>query len=258
MARKFFTPRWILTTLLVIAAVIVMIRLGFWQLSRLEERRVFNARVSAQVNAPRLDLPAGLPMDLQALYDMEYRPVSARGEYDFQNEILLRNQVMDGQPGYHVITPLRMEGTSAAILVDRGFIPLAEGEPALRAKYDQTASVQVSGILRRPVVPRYFGVPDPTLTPGETRLDAWNAIRLERIQQQVGYSLLPVYLQSAPDPSRNGAPFASLDQPDLSEGPHMNYAIQWFSFAAVLALGYPFFVRKQLGTIQPAGKLSQQ
>jgi surfeit locus 1 family protein len=246
MVRKILTPRWIITTLLVLTAVVVMIRLGFWQLDRLAQRRAFNSRVTAQIEAPPLDLSAGLPQDIQSLYDMEYRQVTAQGNYDFANEILLRNQVWEGQPGYHLFTPLRLSGSPYTILVDRGFIPLDEGKPALRTKYDQSPYAQVKGIFIRPRVPRYFGVPDPTLAPGETRLDAWNAIRLDRIQEQVGYSLLPVYLQSAPDPSLPGPPFASLDQPDLSEGPHMGYALQWFSFAAVLAFGYPFFVRKQL------------
>jgi surfeit locus 1 family protein len=246
MMRKILTPRWIITTLLVLTAVAVMIRLGFWQLDRLEQRRTFNARVTAQVQAPPLDLSVGLPQDIQHLYDMEYRQVTAKGEYDFANDILLRNQVWEGTPGYHLFTPLRLPDSPYAVLVDRGFIPLDEGKPALRTKYDQIRPAQVSGIFLRPRVPRYFGVPDPTLAPGETRLDAWNAIRLERIEEQLGYPLLPVYIQSAPDPSRQGPPIASLEQPDLSEGPHMGYALQWFSFAAVLAFGYPFFVRKQL------------
>ncbi len=95
-------------------------------------------------------------------------------------------------------------------------------------------------------MPRYFGVPDPTLSPGETRLDAWNALRLERIEQQLGTALPPVYILASPDPAQAGAPYASIEEPDLSEGPHMGYALQWFSFAAILSAGYPYFVRKNL------------
>jgi surfeit locus 1 family protein len=139
-----------------------------------------------------------------------------------------------------------MAGTQLVILVDRGFIPMAEGSPDQRKKYAEPGVVSVSGILLRPHVPRYFGVPDPTLTPNETRLDAWNAIRLDRIQQQVTGSLLPVYLLAAPDPASQALPYRAVEKPDLSEGSHMGYAMQWFSFAAILGLGYPFFVRKQL------------
>ncbi|TLN17845.1 hypothetical protein FDZ74_07285 [bacterium] len=87
---------------------------------------------------------------------------------------------------------------------------------------------------------------DPALTAGETRLDAWNIVNLERIQQQVSEPLLPAYILQAPDPAWNGLPHRQLVMPEITEGPHMGYAMQWFTFAAILGLGYPFFVRKQL------------
>jgi len=57
--------------------------------------------------------------------------------------------------------------------------------------------------------------------------------------------MLPVYVQQAPDPSWTGLPYRQLPQLDLTEGPHMSYAIQWFSFAVLLGLGYPFYIRRQ-------------
>jgi surfeit locus 1 family protein len=137
---------------------------------------------------------------------------------------------------------------------------MEDGQPASRASYQQSGPVTVRGILRLPHVPRFAGVPDPTLAPGETRLDAWNAIHLERIRDQVPYPLLPVYIQAAgagvevaaaPGADAQSAdaaryPIGGVDQPDLSEGPHLGYAFQWFIFAALLGGGYPYFVRKQL------------
>jgi surfeit locus 1 family protein len=67
MLKKLLTPRWILPTLLAIAGVAVLIRLGIWQLDRLEQRRAFNARVSAQENAPLLDLTRDSSGDLAAM-----------------------------------------------------------------------------------------------------------------------------------------------------------------------------------------------
>lgn len=249
MAHRFFTPRWIITTLLVVLAVGGMARLGFWQLDRLEQRRAFNAQVQAQISAPELDLNASIAP--ASLADMEYRTVVVRGEYDPSGEILLRNQVSDTQPGFHLLTPLRITGTDQAVLVNRGFIPLDQDQPAERTAYAQNGPVTVRGILRQPHIPRYFGVPDPTLAPGQTRLDAWYAINLPRIQQQVAYPLLPVYIEAAPGSTQAAAPapaypIAAASLPDLTEGSHLGYAVQWFSFAAVLALGYPFFVKKQL------------
>lgn len=249
MMRALLVPRWIITTLLVIAAVGVMARLGFWQLDRLQQRRVFNAAVQAQIDAPRLSLNGELQygnLSGADLLPMEYRSVIVTGTFDPQNEIVLRNQVYQNMPGYHMLTPLRITGTNKAVLIDRGFIGMDESDPAARAKYARSGEVTVSGLIRQGHVPQIFGVRDPELVPGQTRLDAWNAVNIERIQQQVPYELLPVYVEAEPDPAVQNGPIAAVEYPEISEGPHLGYAVQWFSFAGILAFGYPFFVRKQL------------
>lgn len=245
MARTLLTPRWIITTLLVIVAVGVMVRLGFWQLDRLAERRAFNTRVQAQVDAPPIDLNQTLPVD--QLYDMEYRQVIVRGEFDPANSVILRNQVHDGRPGYHLLTPFKIAGSEYAVLVDRGYIPMEDSQPEQWSKHAVTGEVTLEGVIQRAHVPRMFGVPDPTLAPGQNRLDAWNAPNLERIQEQVPYPLVPVLVAAEANPNNGvGFPLAQVGQPDLSEGSHMGYAIQWFAFAGILGLGYPFFVRSQI------------
>ena len=252
--RALLTPRWIITTLLVIAAVAVMARLGFWQLERLEERRAFNARVLAQINAPELSLNGALQygeVTGDQLLTMEYRPVVVTGTYDPTHEILLRNQVRDNLPGYHLITPLSIEGSETVVLVDRGFIPMQDADPAARAKYAREGVVTVRGRISQPHVPRIFGVPDPTLVPGQERLDTWNAVNLDRIQAQLPYSTLPVIIQAGPD--EGDLVESNFVEPDITEGSHLGYAAQWFTFAGLLAVGYPFFVRKQINAAR--GKL---
>jgi len=194
---------------------------------------------------------------------MEYRPVVVRGTFDPRNEVVLRNQVYNNLPGYHLLTPLRISGSDQSVLVDRGFIPMIDNKPGDLAAYAQAGEVTVSGVIRLPYVPRYFGVPDPTLAAGQTRLEGWNSVNLPLIQEQVPYPLLPVYVKAAPAEGEVAAarssaapvyPVVSADLPELSEGSHMGYAIQWFTFAAILAVGYPYFVKKQLDeTRKPAG-----
>lgn len=242
----FWSPRWILTTLLVIAGVGVLARLGIWQLDRLAQRRAFNERVVAQMQASELDLNANSGLGNQ-LFDMEYRTVAVRGRYNFDQEVLLRNQEFNGQLGFHVLTPLRIANTDETIMVDRGWIPFDQATPEMRRKYQEPGEVMVRGVIRRPQThPDFGGTADPPLGPGETRLDAWNIVNLERIQRQVSEALLPVYILQAPDPAWTSLPARQLVMPEISEGPHMGYAMQWFTFAVILGLGYPFFVRKQL------------
>lgn len=244
MLFRMFSRKWILTTLLVVAAVAVMVRLGMWQLDRLEERRAFNARVLAQVDQPPLELSGpGLQADL---YNMEYRETVVTGEYDHSQEVALRNQAMNGQWGVHLITPLRIAGSDQAVLVDRGWIPAEDYTSGNWGKYAEPGQVEVRGVIRRPQTrPEIGRRSDAIPTPGEGRLAAWNFVNVSGIGQQIPYPLLPVYVQQAPDPSGPEYPIRTQPELQLSEGSHMGYAIQWFLFAAILGLGYPFFIRHQ-------------
>jgi surfeit locus 1 family protein len=234
-----FSWRWILSTLLVIAAMAVMIRLGIWQLDRLEKRRQFNARVLAQVNQPPLALSGqALGADLAS---MEYRTVTVEGEYDHTQEVALRNQAWNDQIGVHLLTPLKIAGSDQAVLVDRGWVPVQDFNSHDWSQYTEPGKVRVTGVIRVSSSTPDFGKrADP---PG--RLDVWNFANVQRIAEQVSYPLLSIYIQQAPDPSWSSLPHRSQPELDLTEGPHLGYAFQWFTFAAILGLGYPFFIRRQ-------------
>lgn len=245
MSGKLLTPRWILTTLLVVAAVAVMIRLGFWQLDRLEWRHSLNQRILSQVNSPALDLNEQMP--LNELFNMEYRMVQVSGRYDDEHEFLWRNQVWDNQPGYHLFTPLLIDGTDWVVFVNRGWIPLGAADAESRQQYRRDGLVSVSGMIRRPMPkPAIGGVADPPFNPNQPGPQAWNWIDLERWRAETGLNLLPIWVQEAPQGATLQLPYPSLPEIEMTEGPHFGYALQWFSFAAILAFGYPFFVRKQL------------
>lgn len=248
MLARLFSRRWLPATLLVLAASAVMVRLGIWQLDRLDQRRAFNTRVMEQQGEPVLVLDT-TTIDLD-LYSMEYRRVMVTGEYLPEDEIVLRNQVWETEfgpdLGVKLLTPLIIAGTDTAILVDRGWIPARDADPAARAKYEKEGTVTVQGQLRRAETDfSLFRVPDPTLSPDQNRLDAWNNLDLARVASQVDTTLLPVYLQRYPDGEQKSLPYAAIPELDLSEGSHFGYAMQWFSFAALLLLGYPFYARRQ-------------
>jgi surfeit locus 1 family protein len=138
-----------------------------------------------------------------------------------------------------VFTPLRMAGSDQAVLVDRGWIPYTQADPAARAPLDKPAGpVRVSGLARASQARTFFLLPaDPTASPSTPRLDAWFWANIPQIQTQVPYPLLPFYLEAAPTPSEAALPLAAYDDIDLSDGPHLSYAIQWFSFAVILVAG---------------------
>lgn len=247
LGRLFLSFRFWATTILVLIAMAVMIRLGIWQLDRLEQRRAFNARVQAHLDQPALVLD-----DLtlkENLYDMEYRSVMVQGEYDFENQVALRNQAYQNRWGVALLTPLKVKGTDQAILVNRGWIP---GEVFLSgdwSRFDHPGEVTVKGVIRRTQTKPDFGRrSDPIPAPGEPPLKAWNLANVGAISQQIDYPIVPnVYIQQ----TEGAGEAANLPIPipvdlDLSEGPHLGYALQWFTFAAILGIGYPFFVKRRL------------
>jgi surfeit locus 1 family protein len=238
---KMFTRKWILATLLVLAGTALCIRLGIWQLDRLDQRRAFNAQfLSARAMSP-LDLNNIGSEDLTKL---EWRAVTVTGEYDFENQIALRNQYYADQYGYHLLTPLRFSGT--AVLVDRGFIP-ADGNsaPSDWRKYDEPGTVTVKGQIRlEQTKPSFGGVADALPANGE-KLELWNNADITRISNQMPYPMLPVLVQPDMGASDTEPPIPYQPEVEISEGPHMGYALQWFTFATILFVGYPFFLRKQ-------------
>ena len=242
--RAMFSRQWIVTTLLVLAGAALCARLGVWQLARLEQRRAFNAHIEAMWAADPLTI-SGQPAD--DLTTMEYRAVKVSGTYDFENQVVLRNQYFQNQYGYHLLTPLLLDDGSA-VLVDRGWIPADGNDSAADWRaYDQLGSVTLQGQIRLgQTKPDLGGVPDPTLAPGETRLEFWNIVNLERIGQQLPYPLLDIFIQPDVDPADVAPPVPYQPEIELTEGPHLGYAGQWFTFAAILLIGYPFYLRKKL------------
>lgn len=219
-----------------------MFRLGIWQLDRLAQRRAFNARVQAQIDQPPLDLNAN--WQNADLYNMEYRKVTVTGEYDFSQQVALRNQAHEGTWGVNLLTPLLISGSDKAILVNRGWIPGDDYTSGNWGKYDEPGTVTVMGVVRRSQSKPDFGRrSDPTPAPGQS-LATWNFSNVAAIDSQVPYELLPAYVQESPDAAWTGLPYRSEPKLELTEGPHMGYAIQWFAFAAILLAGYPFFIRR--------------
>lgn len=259
----FNRQRW-WTTLLVIVAVLVMIGLGMWQLDRYQQRLAFNARVAAQIKEPPIEitadaLNAGIA---QKLTTMEYHAVTVTGQYDFAHEIALRNQAFKDQVGVNLLTPLIIKGTQQAVLVNRGWIPFEDAAPNKWQKFAEPGTVEIRGIVRySQAKPDFGGISDP---PGN--LQIWNLVNLQRIQEQLPYPLLPVYIQQTPAGGAQvgeGVPFTVVNVPtsatpmkitlpardeiqvDLSEGSNLMYAIQWFGFAIALAVGYPYLVKSR-------------
>jgi surfeit locus 1 family protein len=210
----------------------VCVRLGFWQLDRLEERRAFNAELEAAVASQPTSLA-----DLPTEDDVTYRRVTVDGTWDARHEVILFGRSLEGRPGNHVLTPLRL-ADGRAVLVDRGWVPSDVRAPPVGGDAAATpGDVSVDGIVL-PSDDAEGGAGGGALPTQVRRVD------VAALDAAIPYDLVPsvyVLLQTqTPDQERPiPAPL-----PETSEGPHLSYAIQWFTFATIAVVGYVLLVRR--------------
>jgi cytochrome oxidase assembly protein ShyY1 len=240
MHRSLLRPRWIVFHVLIAVLVVVMVSLGLWQLRRLDERQDRNTTVrerselAAEPVTDWLD-PAS---DAEAVAAAEWRPLSATGTFDDAATVLVRNRTLDGAAGYHVVTPLVLDGE--AVLVNRGFIPRGPATDAPTPPPAPDGTVTVVGRARPTQERGLFGPPDP----GDGTLTEAHRIDIPRLAEQLPYPVLPAYLELvgiSPDPGA-GQPVL-LPLPALDDGPHLSYAIQWFLFSVLAVVGWVLAVR---------------
>lgn len=225
-------PVWIVGHVIAVGAVVGFILLGQWQLSRHTERQALDDTLRV-----RLDQPAVPYADLaeQDIDTVEYRPTTLNGSYRTEDEVILQARSLAGVSGHEVVTPLEMTD-GRTILVNRGWVPIDVVGPPVAGAEPPSGPVTVTGFLRPTEIRGGLGPVDPA----EGRLDRVSRVDIGRIQQQVDTELEPVYVVlSAQEPAQSDFP-RPVPPPEPGGGPpHLSYAVQWFLFAAVVAIGYP-------------------
>jgi cytochrome oxidase assembly protein ShyY1 len=234
---------------LVLVVAAVCVRLGIWQLDRLDQRQAENARVREGMQADVVALDALVPPGGTPRPSLEYRRVSVRGRYDPRREVLVTARSLNGRPGQHVVTPL-VTGGGTAVLVNRGFVQVVDPEaPVPERAAPPSGQVEVVGLLRPSERRERFGPQDAA----EGTLRSVARVDVERLAAQMPYDVSPMFVQLQEQRPPQGEIPVALPPPDLGEGPHLNYAVQWFLFATVFLVGYPVLVRRRASPVRPSG-----
>jgi len=232
--------RWLLPTVTVLIGMGILARLGFWQLDRLDQRRAANAELRRVLASPPLELTGD--ENHADLADLKDREVVVRGEYDFSRQLILKLQNWDGQTGVHLITPLLLGQNETAVLVDRGWVPETEAGSEGLSKFDEPGQLIISGYV---ALSQTLSRSSNASQVGQTQAE-WYRVDIAAIQAQLPYQLLPVYIRQAPSPDGNKEPpYRSEREIDLSEGPHLGYAVQWFLFSLILLIIYFAYLSKR-------------
>jgi surfeit locus 1 family protein len=217
-----------LGTLLMVPAFIA---LGVWQLERAE----YKVRLQAEYDARSLQPPVHLHAVLEDARTLHFRRVLVRGRYETEHQILLDNRVNEGLVGYHVLTPLRIDGGSVRVLVNRGWVPVGTDRNILPKIDTPEGDVDVAGIVVQPQNPGLrLGPAHPAAADWAP---VWQYLTINDVAREVSYPMQPFVVLLDPENSAGG--FArSWSRPDTGVMTHQGYAFTWFSFAVALLAIY--------------------
>lgn len=236
-------PRWITAALVILALAGACVELGRWQLHRLDSRKTHNEVTRTNLAAPAAPLAEIVGPQRVVGEQLDWRTAVVTGRYDASKQVVMRYRNVSDRPGFEIVTPLVLsDGT--AVLVDRGFLPRQGGElapstiPAV-----PSGEVTVTGRLRRSE--RGGNTTGGTPTDGTARL-----INGPDFAKVLGLPLYDGYLTveqqiPAADPAFRGFP-----GPEIDDGPHFFYALQWFFFALMALGGLVYFSRRDVTEAQ--------
>jgi len=229
-----------LPALAALAVMALMLWAGFWQLDRAAEKRRIIIEETYRGSKPPVALAREVQPDAQ-LGPLRHRRARARGRYFSDRQYLLDNRTHQGVAGYHVLTPLRLEGTDVLVLVNRGWVPVGPDRARLPDVAVTGDSVSELGLI---VAPPGSGL---ALGPAGYADRSWPRViqrtDLARMQVQLGAPLLPLVLRLSPA-SEHGYVREWHNRAGLTPDRHLGYAVQWFAMAAALA-GLCLFVSLQ-------------
>ncbi len=186
-------PKWIVRHVAVVLLVASMVVLGFWQLRRLDDKQAYKALVEARQEQAAAEVmnvvPAGAGVRDNAVDRVLYRNVIATGVYDDAETVVVENRTLNSAAGAWVLTPLRLDD-GPAVVVNRGFVGF-DRDGAIVPPAAPEGQVTVKGLVFPSQQRGRIGPRDPA----DGQLSVLARVDLERFAGQLGYDVLPAYVQ---------------------------------------------------------------
>lgn len=219
----------IFSTLITVALLYTMMSLAFWQMDRAEFKDTLQQKIIERKNLSPVTL-AELPASSES---RRYHPVKIIGEFDNQHSFLLDNITFNGDVGYHVFTPVKVNDAKT-ILVNRGFVSQGKTRDQLPEVDAPGGKIEISGMLD-------FS-PSRTLLLAENvqEMSRWPVVLqyvdLTEISQLLSYELYDMVLWLNPDEA--GSFEYDLPVLNLNAAKNNGYAFQWFAMSLALFIIY--------------------
>ncbi|WP_330457018.1 SURF1 family protein [Streptomyces sp. NBC_00820] len=241
--RFLLTLQWVILTLVSIALIPTMIKLGFWQQHRYEERTARNNLVTSALHAKPVPVERLTSPGHAVTRTERYRTVTATGAFDPSREVVVRRRTnSDGEVGFHVLTPFVL-ADGRVLLVNRGWIPANGVQTAFpRIPAPPAGRVTITGRLKPDETTAASGIKNVKGLPDRQIMLIDSAQQARRL----GAKVVGGYVeQTAPEP-RGDSP-EQITDPGSEDAP-LNYAymIQWWLFAAAVPVGWWFLVRREI------------
>ena len=222
-----------------VLAASVCIRLGLWQLDRLQERREKNALVLQRGTERPLTMSELRGLDTSATH---WRRVTVHGVADYDAEMVQTSRSQAGAPGVYLLTPVRPLESGwgdTSLLVVRGYLYSADARTVDFAKAREGDTLTIDALVTAFPPTRLGMARSPTSARAVRLLDP------DSLSTQMGRPIVPLLLLALGDTTpRDVSRPARVPPPSPSEGPHRAYAVQWFAFASVFVVGFVAFARK--------------
>lgn len=228
--------RTILFGALTVLAAAVCVRLGFWQLSRLHERRAKNAVVSTRGAMPVVSVSALRGQDTT---ETHWRRASLRGVADYAHESVYATRSQSGNPGVFLLTPVHpidADWGDTAVLLLRGYVYAADGRSIDHKAAQEADTISIEGLITSFTPSKPGSVRMPSAPHAVKTLDFDTLVTMSAAPL-VPYVLLALGDTVVHDVTKP----ARVPPPTVTDGPHLSYALQWFGFATVFLVGYGFF-----------------
>lgn len=223
----FFNVRNWKLAILALIMIGFLLRLGFWQLHRAEEKQHMLDSYHARSASPAVSLAQLNPDE-----DLQYRRTSITGHFENQYTFLLDNKIYKGQVGYEVFTLFQADDVKHPILVDRGFLPSTRSRNELPAVRPVLGTTSITGMINQSPGYVKFGqlVADKSIR-WPLRIEYLNLKEIEPLLQS---QLYPYIVNLTPsDPAAYPIEWQIVS---LSPERHLGYAVQWFALALTLLI----------------------
>ena len=220
-------------TIATILAMGLCIKAGLWQYNKAESKKLLQTQLNARLNEPTVALPDKIAnLKKEDLEAWRYKRVKLYGTYDTRYQVLLDNQVENTVAGYHVFTPLQVEGSKEYILVNRGWIA---GRPdrSVPEVITPSGSQKIEGDISIPSS-KFFTLEAPPLNQSAWQ-QVWQNMDMQLYAKSVPFAVQP-FVVRLDAKSKAGGFVRNWPPPGERVSMHLGYAYQWFGFALTLLI----------------------